>query len=231
MTAILNPSRHSVVAAEGVYVPQQDSRLLIEALARNIVVAGRRVLDLCTGSGVVAIAAAELGAVEVSAWDISPRAVRCATANADAAGVNVRVRLGSIDDAVRRGPYDVVVCNPPYVPTPADTLAECIDPRTGWALAWDAGENGRTVLDPLCAAAPLLLAPGGTMLVVHSEFAGAEQTVDSLRCGGLSSDIVATQVIPFGPVLSARARWLEETGRLEPGRRDEQLVVVRAQNG
>ncbi|HVQ50216.1 MAG TPA: HemK2/MTQ2 family protein methyltransferase [Mycobacterium sp.] len=219
------------MTAEGVYAPQQDSRLLIETLMRSTPLAGRRAVDLCTGSGVVAIAAAELGAAEVSAWDISPRAVRCAAANAEAAGVSVRVRLGSTEDALRYGPYEVVMCNPPYVPTPADSATECIDPRTGCALAWDAGEDGRAFLDPLCAAAPRLLAGGGTMLVVHSEFAGAEQTVDSLQCAGMSSDIVASQLIPFGPVLSARAQWLEETGRLQPGRREERLVVVRARNG
>ena len=231
MTATLTPLRRPVVAAEGVYVPQQDSRLLIETLTRSTAVFGRRALDLCTGSGIVAIAAAELGAAVVSAWDVSPRAVRCASANAEAAGVSVSVRLGSIGDALRHGPYDVVLCNPPYVPAPADARAEQIDPRTGGALAWDAGEDGRTFLDPLCAAAPLLLATGGTMLVVHSEFAGAQQTVDSLRCSGLSSDVVVSQMIPFGPVLSARATWLEETGRLEPGRREVQLVVVRARRG
>jgi release factor glutamine methyltransferase len=230
MTAILNSSRRSVVIAEGVYEPQQDSRLLIRTLTRDIALDGRRVTDLCTGSGVVAIAAAEMGA-DVDAWDISPRAVRCAAANAKAVGVGVRVRRGTIGHALRRGPYDVVTCNPPYVPTPADVSAERIDPRSGCALAWNAGEDGRAFLDPLCAAAPRLIAKGGTMLMVHSEFAGVEQTVESLRAVGMSADVVASQFIPFGSVLSARATWLEETGRLEPGCRQERLVVVRARNG
>ena len=45
---------------------------------------------------------------------------------------------------------------------------------------------------------------------------------------GLDAEILAWQWIPFGPVLSARAQWLEDTGRLEPGRREEELVVIRA---
>jgi SAM-dependent methyltransferase len=137
MTAVLNPSRRSVVAAEGVYVPQEDSHLLIETLTRSTTVVGRRALDLCTGSGVVAIAAAELGAAEVSAWDISPRAVRCATANAEAAGVSVRVRLGSIGDALRHGRTrssrvlsrrsthsDASACHPTSLPAVRDLLAD-----------------------------------------------------------------------------------------------------------
>jgi release factor glutamine methyltransferase len=49
-----------------------------------------------------------------------------------------------------------------------------------------------------------------------------------LRASGLSAEVVAAQEIPFGPVLTARARWLERTGRLRPGRRLERLVVIRA---
>src|SRR5690625_659230 len=80
--------------ADGVYVPQEDSQLLIDVMASMGLVHRKRVLDLCPGSGVVAIAAAELGARGVTAVDICPRAVRCAAANARAAGVDVDVRQG-----------------------------------------------------------------------------------------------------------------------------------------
>jgi release factor glutamine methyltransferase len=228
MTTFLTRSPSNIVAVDGVYAPQQDSQLLIDTLESTTVVVGRRILDLCTGSGVIAIAAAQLGAAQVTAWDISPRAVQCARENAVAAGVTIDVCLGSIRDALCAGPYDVVVCNPPYVPTPREHDDESIPSRVGPAWAWDAGEDGRQFLDPLCAAAPDLLSDEGTMLVVHSEFAGTDQSVASLRAQGLTSDVVAWQSIPFGPVLSARAEWLEDSGRLEPGRRQEQLVVVRA---
>ena len=66
------------------------------------------------------------------------------------------------------------------------------------------------------------------MLLVQSEFAGVEESLTALRSGGLDVDVVLWQWIPFGPVLSARAKWLEETGRLRAGRREEQLVVIRA---
>lgn len=209
-----------------VYAPQHDSQLLIESMRRSLYLAGRSVLDLCTGTGVVAIAAAHAGARTVTAFDICPEAVQCARRNATAAGVRVDVRLGSIPDAVAAGPYDVVLANPPYVPTGPD--AERNPTGTGPEWAWNAGPDGRLVLDPLCDAAPLLLRPGGTILVVQSEFADSAESLRRLHEGILSAYIVARQRIPFGPVMNERALWLESTGALRVGRRVEDLVVVRA---
>ena len=67
---------------DSVYPPQHDSQLLIDSLEKTELTPGRRVLDFCTGSGVIAIAAAELGAASVIALDICPRAVRCSQGNA-----------------------------------------------------------------------------------------------------------------------------------------------------
>ena len=205
-----------------VYPPQQDSHLLIETMQRTTAIRGRRVLDLCTGSGVVAIAAACAGARSVSAWDASLDAVQCSRANAVAAGVRIAVQHGSWTGAC--GEHDVVLANPPYVPADPDATTSIGGPT--WA--WDAGPDGRLVVDPLCEAAPGLLAEGGTLLLVQSEFTGVEQTLAALNDAGLTSQVVARQRIPFGPVMTSRAEWLERTGRLTPGRRDEDIVVVRA---
>lgn len=228
MTTILPNLGEPVVARKGVYVPQQDSQLLIDTLEQTTAMVGRRVVDLCTGSGVIAIAAAQLGAAAVSAWDICPRAVQCAGENARAAGVAVEVRRGPLTHALAAGPYDIVTSNPPYVPTPPNADQEVIPPEAGPAWAWNAGQDGRAVLDPLCELAPHLLADGGTMLFVQSEFSGVEQSIMILRSSGLAAEVVARQWIPFGPVLVARAGWLKSSGRLPSGRRDEQLVVIRA---
>jgi len=66
------------------------------------------------------------------------------------------------------------------------------------------------------------------LLLVHSALAGVERSLDLLRLNGLDANVVASQWIPFGPVLSARADWLELTGQIEPGCRTERLVVIRA---
>jgi release factor glutamine methyltransferase len=218
----------TVVADAGVYAPQHDSRLLVDAVMQSGLATGRRVLDLCTGSGVVAIAAARQAPAAVIAFDICPRAERCARANARAAGVDVEVRVGSLTDALACGPFDVVLCNPPYVPAGPDAHTELIAPDTGAPWAWNAGRDGRLVLDPLCERSSELLVDGGTMLLAQSELSGVEQSLALLRSAGLTAEVCSRQRIPFGPVLSARAHWLQSTGRIRPGYREEHIVVIRA---
>lgn len=212
----------------GVYAPQEDSRFLIETMHRTVPLAGRSVLDLCTGSGVVAVAAAHQDAADVTAFDICPKAVRSARRNAESAGVHVDVRVGTHRTALEGEPFDVVLANPPYLPTGPDAHHELISEEVGPASAWNAGPDGRLVLDPICDSAPDLLARGGTLLVVQSELADPARSLRRLSRGGLRAAIAAIRNVPFGPVLTARAPWLESIGKLRSGNRSEQLVVIRA---
>lgn len=224
---MLSSGSAQVSVTIGVYPPQHDSNLLISAMRQCIEIAGRSVLDVCTGSGVIAIAAAQCAARSVAAFDICPDAVRCARANALAAGVPVEIKRGDHAAAAATGPFDVVLANPPYVPTVsgADDLPEDLGPP--WA--WDAGPDGRMVLDSLCDSAPDMLTDGGTMLLVQSELADPQESLRRLSDAGLTADIVAVQYIPFGPVLTARSRALERAGLIPVGKRVEELVVIRAE--
>lgn len=228
MTTAYTDEREGVIAPEGVYTPQEDSQLLIDIMEKTGLAVGRSAVDLCTGSGVVAVNAALQGASSVTAFDICPKAVRCARGNALSTGVEVDVHLGSWARAVEFAPFDLVTCNPPYVPHAPEADREPVPSTVGPARAWDAGYDGRLVLDPLCEAVPDLLADGGSLLLVQSEFADPRRTLAALSSAGLDAEVIAWQWIPFGPVLNARAEWLEETGRLDPGRREEELLVIRA---
>src|SRR6185312_13345312 len=166
--------------------------VLIDVLEKTGLAIGRRIADLCTGSGVVAITAAALGASAVTAFDICPRAVRCARVNAVCAGVDVDVHLGSWARAVEFAPFDLVVCNPPYVPH--DPRVNNALPATiGPARAWHAGYDERLVLDPVCEAVPDLLADRGSLRLVQSEFADPRRTLAALSSAGLDAKMVARQ--------------------------------------
>src|SRR6478672_11812811 len=198
-----------MVAAQGVYAPQEHSRVLTDVLEKTGLAIGRRIADLCTGSGVVAITAAALGASAVTAFDICPRAVRCARVNAVCAGVDVDVHLGSWARAVEFAPFDLVVCNPPYVPHDPGLDTAAVPATIGPGRAWNAGYDGRLVLDPLCEAVSNLLADRARLLLVQSEFAKPRRTLAALSSAGLDAEVIARQWIPFGPVLASRASWLE----------------------
>ena len=207
----------SIFVDDGVYAPQEDSFLLCNEIARRSAFSGARVLDMCTGSGIAAIEAARNGAREVFAYDISERAVG---ANAATNGVDVDVRVGTLRDAVDEGPFDVIVSNPPYVPSPHDPSG------AGLHRAWDAGDRGRIVLDLLCSSAFRLLSRGGVLLMVQSEFSDTEESLRQLRLSGLRAGVVRRQTVEFGPVMYQRASWLEAMGKLEIDCRQEELVVI-----
>lgn len=215
-----------MVRAPGVYPAQQDTWLLAESVAEELRDrAGRRstVLELGTGSGALAVLAAGHRGARVTAVDVSRRALVSAGANAVLRGRWVRLRRGDLGVPVVGQTFDVVVSNPPYVPA-----ATAAVPVRGRARAWDAGHDGRVVLDRLCSEAPKLLAPGGAVLLVQSALAGVDQTLHHLRGDGLDAHVVASCTHPFGPVLTARAELLEARGLIRPGQRHEDLAVIRA---
>jgi release factor glutamine methyltransferase len=206
----------------GVFRPRPDSWMLARALHSELRAPGARVLDVCTGSGLLAITAALCGA-RATAIDVSRRAVLCAAINARLNGVGVRALRGNLLAPVHGERFDVIVSNPPYLPAGGEAL-----PARGSARAWDAGSDGRALLDALCAQAPDHLAPGGVLLVVHSALCGTDRTLAALRDRGLDAEVAVRHHGALGPILRARAPVLEARGLLAPGQRDEEVVIVRA---
>jgi release factor glutamine methyltransferase len=209
-----------LVTLPGVFRPISDTWLLAGALAAEELPPAARVLDLCSGSGALAIGAARRA--EATAVDVSRRAVATIRINALLNGVKVRALRGDLFGAVPGERFDAIVSNPPYVPAPSDAL-----PARGRERAWDAGRDGRALLDCICAAAPEHLGPGGVVLVVHSSLLGYERTAELLSAGGLEVDVAAQERGPLGPLMNGRRAHLEAVGLLEPGQDEEVVLVVR----
>jgi release factor glutamine methyltransferase len=205
----------------GVYRAESDTAVMIDAMRRGGYAACRHVLDVGTGSGAIALAAARAGAASVTAVDLSLRSVLAARANSLVHGAGIDVRHGDLFAAVRGRTFDLVVANPPYVPA-----ATAVLPRHRKARCWDGGVDGRTVLDRICAGAADAVAPGGHVLLVHSVLCGPQATIDALTASGFTASVLSRATIPFGPVLRARAAMLEARGLIDPGQRTEELVVV-----
>jgi release factor glutamine methyltransferase len=182
---------------------------------------GGTVLDVCTGSGAIAISAALGGARSVTAVDVSRRAVLTVRLNARLNGVRVEAVRGDLLGAVPGRRFDVIVSNPPYLPADDDAL-----PARGSARHTEAGTTGRILLDRLIDAAPDHLAPGGVLLVTHSSVNGEEATLARMRAAGLDVAVAERRRGDLGPLLAARAPQLEARGLLAPGDRTEDILVV-----
>jgi len=177
------PFRHIVLKVEsGVFIPRPETELLVEEGLKGVDVAGPVVvaIDLCTGSGAVAISLAEeRKGVTVYATDVSEDAVRIARENVSRTGVEDRVRIlhGDLFEPLPddiRGNAAVVLANPPYIPSSrVSTLpAEVADHEPHRAL--DGGQDGLEVVERIALQAGEWLVPGG-MLAIEIDETHADQ--------------------------------------------------------
>ncbi|MDL5157092.1 peptide chain release factor N(5)-glutamine methyltransferase [Actinomycetospora termitidis] len=167
-SAVLGPV--SVGVGPGVFVPRPETELLLtEAVAALRATGEPRVVDLCTGSGALALAIATARPdAEVHAVEVDPEALAWAARNL--ADARVRLHEGDVTApgtlAALDGTVDLVVANPPYVPEGTPVSAEVDhDP----ANAVFAGPDGLAVIRPLALTAARLLRPGGRLAVEHDE--------------------------------------------------------------
>jgi release factor glutamine methyltransferase len=172
-----------------VLIPRPDTETLIEAvLSRVSRERSLRVLDLGTGSGAIALALAkELPLAELTASDVSDAAIAVARKNAEALGLDARIRFAAGDgfEAVPGACFDVIVSNPPYV---AEAEAGSLAPELGHEPpgALFAPGDGTTLLRRFVAEAPSLLAPGG-LLAVELAPAQAEGVTQCLLTAGFGA--------------------------------------------
>ncbi|MGN6742893.1 MAG: putative protein N(5)-glutamine methyltransferase [Amnibacterium sp.] len=175
--------------APHVFVPRRRTELLARRAAALLPPGGTAV-DLCCGTGAVAVAIAALATPgALHAADVDPAAVTCARGNVEPLGGR-----GWPGDRVAGRPaalvgrIDVLAVNAPYVPTGAIATMppEARDHEARIAL--DGGTDGLDVHRRVAAIAPQWLAPGGAVLVETSE-AQAPATAALLAAGGLAVSV------------------------------------------
>jgi release factor glutamine methyltransferase len=178
------------------------------------------VLDVCTGSGVIALSLAPR-AEHVTAIDSSRTAVAAVRLAAFVNGAAVEVLQGDLFAPVAGRRFDVILSNPPYLPTPEGAS----EPGSH---AWDGGHDGRATLDRLCREAPGRLKPGGDLFIVQSSLADVDRTLGMLGEAGLAVSRAFVHRGGLGPLARGRAGHLRAIGALTDDGSGEEIVVVRA---
>lgn len=210
----------------GVYRAQSDTTMLASAATEGGYAMGRDVLDMCSGSGALALAAWTAGASSVTAVDVSWRSVAATWLNCRLRGASATVHRGDLFGPVAGRRFGLILANPPYVPA-----TRTAPPRHGIGRCWDAGLDGRLLLDRICDAAAAHLTDDGVLLMVHSSVCDAQRTVERLNRSGMVAEVMERERVPFGPVMRARAGLLAERGLIRPGESIEELVIIEARRG
>jgi release factor glutamine methyltransferase len=193
---------------ENVYEPAEDSFLFAENLP---VERSTRIVDVGTGCGILAIAAAK-NAERVLAVDLNPHAIRCALRNAKLNGVIDKMDFvqGDLLGACKAyGKFDLILFNAPYLP------AEGRD-RSWLACSWSGGKSGREVIDRFIDQVPEHLSSKGRMLLMQSSLSSVDKTLQRFAVECLDAKVVARQNLPFFEeiaLIEVTSRSAREWGR------------------
>jgi release factor glutamine methyltransferase len=196
LTGVAHFRRITLAVGPGVFVPRPETEVVAGLAIEAARAAGERpvVVDLCTGSGAIALAVAdEVPAARVYAAELAPEAHAWAARNVAATGLGVELRLGDATSAQvlaeLDGRVDVVVSNPPYIPVgmvPVDAEVREHDPSVA---LYGGSEDGLAVPLAVAARAAVLLRPGGTLVMEHADTQG-ESFPAALERTGSWRDVV-----------------------------------------
>lgn len=155
---------------ENVLIPQPDTEILVEETIKIINQIKQtknkiKILDLCTGSGAIAICLAKYcNMVEVTATDISKEALEIAQKNANINNVNIKFIQSDLFENIEKNQFDIIISNPPYIETEIiNTLSKEVQNEPHIAL--DGGKDGLEFYKKILKKAPDYLNNNGYILL------------------------------------------------------------------
>ena len=154
---------------DNVYIPAEDSYLLADNLE---IKQGQSVLEIGTGSGIVAMYASRL-TDKITVTDINFDACELARKNFEDNNIkNIEILFGNLFEPVENRKFDVILFNTPYLPTEdGDVIDDTLN------YAFDGGLNGRKVIDMFLNEVGNHLNDGGIVQMIQSSLSGNEETL------------------------------------------------------
>lgn len=170
---------------DNVYIPAEDSYLLAENLE---IKEGQSVLEIGTGSGIVAMYASRL-TDRITVTDINFDACELARKNFEANNIkNIEILFGNLFEPVKNRKFDVILFNTPYLPTEE---GDVIDSNLNYAF--DGGLDGRKVIDLFLNEVGNHLNDGGIVQMIQSSFSDNDLTLSRLDELGFIAEIKAKE--------------------------------------
>ena len=162
-----------------VLTPRKETEILVEEALKIIGKEKVEVLDLCTGSGAIAISMAKNSNAKVTASDISEDALKVAKINAELNEVKINFVCSDLFNDIKKGKkYDIITCNPPYIKSEdiktLDREVKDFDPH----IALDGGEDGLYFYRKLSEQIQNFISPKGVILLEIGK--GQEKSVKKL---------------------------------------------------
>jgi release factor glutamine methyltransferase len=185
-----------IVVSNCVYNPADDSELLAEEAVKVVKKNNcKTILDMGTGSGIIAIACALANPqAKVTGVDLSKEAVACAKKNAKSNNAkNCEFFISDLfsnKKVFKNRKFDLIQFNPPYLPTSKDEKI-----KGNLNFAFDGGKSGRETIDRFLEEFEKYLNAGGILLLVDSSLGNTNKTLEKLKAQGFNVELIASK--PF----------------------------------
>ena len=169
-----------VTVGPGVFIPRPETESMVKRALNILSLTGAngaklKIADLCSGSGVIALALGrELSDARISAVEISASAIPYLEKNVASERKKIRVEHCSVSswgELADASSFDMIISNPPYIPdteVPNDPEVRDFDPRE----ALYSGRDGLDSIREIASLSAVILKPGGTLLIEHSNLQG-----------------------------------------------------------
>ena len=175
------------------YEPREDSELMAKEIEK-LNLKGKKALEIGCGSGLLSIIMAKKDAI-VTSVDIDEKAAGASRKNAENNGVSLDCTVSDLFENVT-GKFDLIVFNPPYLPTDDDESDN----------TYSGGLSGRETIERFMKDVKRHLNPGGYVLLLISSLTGEKEVMNLMKSKGMTAEIIAREKVPLEELVVIEAQ-------------------------